>query len=64
MSVAEMKLAAIQEITKLDDEHSLKEILEHLAKLSVTQDERAYQLSQHFGAVVNKYGNVLKKLAQ
>jgi hypothetical protein len=37
MSVAEMKLAAIAEISKLHTEAALKEILEHLEKISVTE---------------------------
>jgi hypothetical protein len=64
MSVAEMKIAAINEITKLDNEKALKEILEHLAKLSMPEKERVYNLSQHFGEVAGKYGKVLEKLAQ
>ena len=34
MSIAEMKLAAINEISKLEDANAVKEILEHLAKIS------------------------------
>jgi len=45
MSVAEMKLAAINEISKLEDENSVKEILEHLAKLSTGKQEKIYDLS-------------------
>ena len=33
MSVAEMKLAAINEISKLTSEHAVKDILEHLVQL-------------------------------
>ncbi len=64
MSVAEMKIAAINEITKLDNEKALKEILEHLAKLAVPASENVYNLSQHFEEVAGKYGKVLEKLAQ
>jgi hypothetical protein len=64
MSVAEMKIAAINEITKLDNEKALKEILEHLAKLSVPVNEKVYNLSQHFEEIAGKYGKVLEKLAQ
>ncbi len=64
MSVAEMKLAAINEISKLEDEREVKEILEHLAKLSATKDSAALNLSQHYTKVKEQYGNVLKKLAQ
>ncbi len=64
MSVAEMKLAAINEISKLEDENEVKEILEHLAKLSATKDSTALNLSQHYSKVKEQYSNVLKKLAQ
>jgi len=64
MSVAEMKIAAINEITKLDNEKALKEILEHLAKLSAPANEKAYNLSQHFDEIAGRYGKVLEKLAQ
>jgi hypothetical protein len=64
MSVAEMKLAAINEITKLDNEAALKEILEHLVKMSFTKENKTFNLSQHYDKVVEQYGNVLQKLAQ
>ena len=65
MSVAEMKLAAIAEISKLNDEAAIKEILEHLAKISIEKDNtRVLNLSQHYDKVAERYGNVLKKLAQ
>lgn len=64
MSVAEMKLAAINEISKLNDENAIKEILEHLVRLSSSKSEKQYNLSQHFDEITNKYGKVLEKLAK
>jgi hypothetical protein len=64
MSIAEMKLAAITEISKLNDESAIKEILDHLAKLSSNQNETMHNLSQHFDEVAKRYGKVLEKLAQ
>jgi len=61
MSVAEMKLKAISQITKLNEENSLKEILEHLSKLNIQNE---INLSQHYADIKSKYGDVLKKLAQ
>ena len=61
MSVAEMKVKAISQITRLNEENSLKEILEHLSKLSSKSE---LNLSQHYEEIKSKYGNVLKKLAQ
>lgn len=64
MSVAEMKLAAINEISKLDDENAIKEILEHLVQISSSKKEKVLNLSQHYSKVKEQYGNVLQKLAQ
>jgi hypothetical protein len=64
MSVAEMKLAAINEIGKLEDANEVKEILEHLAKISSAKEEKTFNLSQHYNKVKEQYSNVLQKLAQ
>ena len=64
MSVAEMKLAAINEISKLDNENALREILEHLVKISSSKENKVLNLSKHYDNVKEQYGNVLKKLAQ
>jgi hypothetical protein len=65
MSIAEMKLIAINEISKLDSENAVKEILEHIAKIS-SEDGKSKPLNlyQHFDKVTEKYGDVLQKLAQ
>ncbi|MCH5716963.1 hypothetical protein [Niabella hibiscisoli] len=64
MSVLEMQLAAIKEITKLEDENALREVLEHLAKISSKEEQKPLNLSQHYNKVKEQYGNVLQKLAQ
>ncbi len=64
MSVAEMKLAAIQEISKLNDIEVLREVLEHLAKLASADPDKKLNLSQHYDNIKDQYGNVLKRLAQ
>jgi hypothetical protein len=65
MSIAEMKLIAINEITKLEDESAVKEILDHLEKISMEEaTSKTYNLFQHFDKVKEKYGDVLQKLAQ
>ena len=61
MSVAEMKIEAINQITRLTEESSLKEILEHLSKLN---KQKELNLSQHYDEIKSKYEEVLKKLAQ
>ncbi len=61
MSVAEMKIEAINQITRLTEENSLKEILEHLSKLN---KQKEVNLSQHYNDIKSKYEDVLRKLAQ
>jgi len=56
-----MKLAAINEISKLNDEKSVKEILEYLEKLN---DKAIPSVSQHALDIINERSSVLKKLAQ
>jgi len=56
-----MKIEAINQITRLTEEESLKEILAHLAKLN---KQNALNLSQHYGDIKDQYEDVLKKLAQ
>ena len=63
MSVAEMKLAAIAEIGKLNDEKVLKEILDHLAKVS-GDAQQEFDSDAFFKTTSDKYGDVLQKLAQ
>ncbi len=63
MSVAEMKLAAINQITNLEDENAVKEILEHLAKLKSVAKEK-FDADSFFNKSVDKYDDVLRKLAQ
>ena len=65
MSIAEMKLLAINEIAKLEDENAVKEILDHLAKfIKDDNDVKSLNLSQHYEAVKKQFGNTLQKLAQ
>lgn len=61
MSVAEMKIEAINQITRLTEEESLKEILIHLSKLN---KQKELNLSQHYNEIKDQYEDVLKKLAQ
>lgn len=64
MSIAEMKLAAISEISQLNDERELKEILEHLSRLSLEKKEQELNLFQHYDKVKEKYHEILAKLTQ
>ncbi len=65
MSIAEMKLVAINEISKLESENAVKEILNHIAKLNEESDEtKPLNLFQHYDKIKHQYGNTLQKLAQ
>lgn len=63
MSVAEMKLAAINEISKLKSESAVKEILEHLLKIS-NEDNPPFDAEVFFNNTSEKYDDVLRKLSQ
>lgn len=63
MNVAEMKLAAISEIGKLKNETAVKEILEHLKKISQEEDA-VFDTDIFFSKASHKYGDILQKLAQ
>ncbi len=65
MSIAEMKLKAINEITKLENEKALKEILEHLSKMSGESGvDKPLNLFQYYDQIKDQYGDTLQKLAQ
>ena len=64
MSIAEMKLAAINEISNLNDEKVLKEVLSVLAGLAKPEQIDNMNLSQHYENIKNQYSKVLEKLVQ
>ena len=64
MSITEMKLAAISEISNLSDEKILKEVLSVLAGSSNKENSNNFNLSQHYEGIKKQYGKVLEKLAQ
>jgi len=65
MSISEMKLIAINEITKLENENAVKEILDHLAKInSATNSTKSLNLFQHYDKIKEQYSSTLQKLAQ
>ena len=65
MSISEMKLIAINEITKLENENAVKEIIEHLAKINKASDStKSLNLFQHYDKIKDQYSTTLQKLAQ
>lgn len=65
MSISEMKLIAISEITKLENENAVKEILDHLAKINTATDStKSLNLFQHYDKIKEQYSTKLQKLAQ
>lgn len=63
MSVAEMKLAAINQISVMEDESAVMEILEHLAKLNNLVKEKS-PFMRHAEEIMKERDSVLEKLAQ
>ena len=60
-----MKLKAINEITKLENENAVKEILEHLSKMNNEGEvNKSLNLFQHYDQIKDQYGDTLQKLAQ
>jgi hypothetical protein len=64
MSIAEMKLAAINEISKLNDEKAIKEVLVVLSRFAESNTEKELKLFQYYDSIKKQYGKVLEKLAQ
>lgn len=60
MSVAEMKIKAIEKITALNDEAAVKAALEYIEKLN----DKHFDTDKFFKQVSEEYGDVLKKLAE
>ena len=63
MSVAEMKLEAINKITKLENETVLQEVLALLENATGKETEDS-SLTKNYDAIKAQYGDVLQKLAQ
>ena len=63
MTITEMKLVAIAEINKLEDENEIIKILEHLNKFKNNPKTQVYNLSTHVEKVNKRYAETLKKLA-
>ena len=64
MSIAEKKLKAIDEISKLDSEKAVEEILLFLSHLGEVENESKLDVDSFYKETAAKYGNVLQKLAQ
>ncbi|MEO8569783.1 MAG: hypothetical protein ABI419_11615 [Ginsengibacter sp.] len=64
MSIAELKLKAIEKLTTLDNEETLKNILNQLEGKENKSEVKIHNLSQHFESISNRYNDALKKLAQ
>ncbi len=62
MSTIEKKGYALEKIAALQNDDALDEIIAHLELLA--KQNKVYSLSKHFEEVNEKYGEVLKRLAQ
>lgn len=63
MSVAEMKLEAINKITKLQNETVLQDVLTML-EAATAKETGNDNLAKNYDAIKAQYGDVLQKLAQ
>jgi hypothetical protein len=63
MSVAEMKLEAINKITKLENEAVLQDVLTML-EAAAAKEAGDNNLAKNYDAIKAQYGDVLQKLAQ
>ena len=64
MSITEMKIKAIEKIKSLNNEETLKNILNELEKSEDKSEIKVYNLSQHFESISKRYDKTLKKLAE
>jgi hypothetical protein len=64
MSTIEMKKEIMDEISKIESDVALKQVLHYLHSLNTEQENKPLNLSQHYDKVKEQYGNVLEKLAQ
>ncbi len=53
-----MKIEAINQLTRLREQNSIKEVLEHLSKFK----EKEFNLSRHYEGIKTKYNEVLQSL--
>jgi hypothetical protein len=63
MSVAEIKISAFEQLTIIQGEEHLKQILDYL-KLIAAAEKEGQQMTAIFEKAVIQYGPVLEKLAQ
>lgn len=64
MSVAEMKLKALEALASLNDESAIMEIYVHLEKIQSSQKINTSNLSDKFESISKRFDKTLQKLAQ
>ncbi|MDQ6762273.1 MAG: hypothetical protein M3015_06565 [Bacteroidota bacterium] len=64
MSIAELKLKAIEKLASLENEETVKNILSQLNEKENLSDSRLHNLSKHFDSISSRYDDTLQKLAQ
>lgn len=64
MSVAEMKLHALEVLALLKDESAIREIYELLEKIQSNQKATTLNLSDKFDSISKRFDETLQKLAQ
>lgn len=61
MSVAEMKVAAIAEVNKINNKQDLIMILQMLSKTSLSEQSKISDLTRHFEFAKRRHGQILTK---
>jgi hypothetical protein len=63
MSIAAIKTSAFEQLSAIEDEVHLKQILDYLTMIAAAEKE-GKQMTNIFEKAVSKYGTVLEKLAR
>jgi hypothetical protein len=64
MSITKMKVAAITEINKLDDQKDLARVLNLLSEISLDKQNNPSDLTQHYEIAKRRHKEILKELME
>jgi hypothetical protein len=63
MGLVEMKLAAITEINKINNEKDLRKVLSLLSKITLIKENNPADLTQHYEIAKKRHKEIINKLA-
>ena len=64
MSITKMKIAAITEINKLDDQKDLARVLNLLSEISLDKQNNPSDLTQHYEIGKRRHKEILRELIE